>query len=126
MDLKEKQIIYIDGKPHIKCGVVMLSSDKKSDLRVVRGYDGNPLCYDLLMDSVQLHNNRNSTISYQHLYFTSDEEIKESDWSYNDILKEIVQNNCSSNRLVSINANGHNHKIIATTDISLTIKRELS
>ena len=28
MDLKEKQIIYIDNKPHIKCGVVMLQTNK--------------------------------------------------------------------------------------------------
>lgn len=69
----------MEGKPHIKCSVVILSSDKKSDLRIVRGYDGNPLCYDLVMDSVQLHNNRNSTISYHHIYFTSDEKIKEGD-----------------------------------------------
>ena len=114
MNLKEKQIIYMDNKLHIKCGVVMLSSDKKSDLRVVRGYDGNPLCYDLLMDSVQLHNNRNSTISYQHLYITSNEEIKESDHYLKPNDNSVWIRSKNSN-IITIGSK----KIIATTDESL-------
>lgn len=35
MDLKEKQIIYVDNKPHIKCGVVMLYTiDKLAPLNI--------------------------------------------------------------------------------------------
>ena len=93
MNLKEKQIIYVDNKPHIKCNVVMLSTNNKSDLRLIRGYDGNVLGYNPLMSSAQLHNNKDSTISYHHLYITSDEEIKESDWFLADIRNHISENN---------------------------------
>lgn len=39
MDLKEKQIIYVDNKPHIKCDVVMLPiTDKSAPLSINQGY----------------------------------------------------------------------------------------
>lgn len=115
MDLKEKQIIYMGNKPHIKCDVVMLPTKNESSLWINCENKLKIHIKDRICPGKQ---------EFQHLYFTSNEKIKKDDWSYNDILKEIVQNNCSSNRLVSINANGHNHKIIATTDTSLTIKGE--
>ena len=92
--MNKQQIIYMDNKPHIKCNVVILESEQDSKLQLQMN---NRLHYE--------NGNSIALKSYQHLYITSDEEIKEGDWSYNDILKEIVQNNCSSNRLVSINAN---------------------
>ena len=65
-----------------KCQVVMLPTNKKSDLRIVRGYDGNALCYDPLMTPTQIYNNKNHTLSYHHLYIISDEEMKEGDYVY--------------------------------------------
>lgn len=99
--------------------VVMLPTKGKSKLRLMRGYDGNALGYDLLMTPAQLHNNKNSTISYFHLFITSDEEIKEGDWFINEHgqfsicskhLENWLKNNQSSLK-----------KIIATTDTSLNL-----
>jgi hypothetical protein len=50
-----------------------------------------------------------------HLYVLSNEEIKEGDWVYNEISKEIYQ---FKQNLVS-----YEKKIVATTDISLTVKQ---
>ena len=43
MNLKEKQIIYVDNKPHIKCNVVMLPT-RNEDRRYSHIYKfiGNP------------------------------------------------------------------------------------
>ena len=60
----------------------MLPTNKKSDLRIVRGYDGNALCYDPLMNPTQIYNNKNHTLSYYHLYIISDEEMKKGDYVY--------------------------------------------
>lgn len=65
-----------------KYQVVMLPTNKKSDLRIVRGYDGNALCYDPLMTPTRIYNNKNHTLSYHHLYIISDEEMKEGDYVY--------------------------------------------
>ena len=105
----------MDDKLYIKGNVIMLPTENESSLWINCENKLKIHIKDRMCPGKQ---------EFQHLYITLDEEIKEGDWSYNDILKEIVQNNCSSNRLVSINANEHNHKIIATTDTSLTIKGE--
>ena len=117
--MNKQQIIYVDNKPHIKCNVVMLPSkeDTRNSSQLYQHSENKRLVAGFM-------NSRSTKDIPVDIYITSNEKIKKDDWSYNDILKEIVQNNCSSNRLVSINANEHNHKIIATTDISLTIKGE--
>ena len=46
---------------------------------------------------------------YQHLYFLSDDEIKEGDWCYDEYNKVVFQNNSSGTP-------GASKKIIATTD----------
>ena len=81
--MNKQQITYMDNKPHIKAKVVMLESKQDSKLQ-------------LQMNNRLHHENGNSIAlkSYQHLYITSDEEIKEGDWSYNDILKEIFSRFC--------------------------------
>ena len=114
MDLKEKQIIYIDGKPYIKCNMVMLSTNNKSDLRFIRGYDRNVLGYNPLMGSIQLHNNKDSTISYQHIYIISDGEIKKDELYCSPM--GIVSRYNGIEKLPS-----NWRKIIATTDESLSL-----
>jgi hypothetical protein len=70
-------------------------------------------------------NTRNLEISedetYQHLYITSDEEIKEGDWYYNNVRNEILQ--CVNKlELESLKAfPNYAKKIIATTDKSLLL-----
>lgn len=58
-------------------------------------------------------------ISYQHLYFLSDEEIKEGDWYYTPIKRSIEQ--CVKKILVikDVKNDIQQLKIIATTDNSL-------
>lgn len=67
--MNKEQIIYIDDKPHIECGLVMLESKQSSNIQ-------------LLMNG-KLHYENNKSVSlraYQHHYITSDEEIKKGDW----------------------------------------------
>ena len=106
MDLKEKQIIYVDNKPHIKCGVVMLETK-----------DTTPLFLNThqtkVGDMVLKHG------KFHHLYFTSDEEIKEGDWCYNSISNGLEKWSYKG----WIEAPDFEYlgykKIIATTDTSL-------
>lgn len=105
MDLKEKQIIYVDNKPHIKCGVVILpTTDKSASLSINQGY--------LVRE---FYNSVSKAL--QHLYITSDEEIKKGDWCY----KEDVKNKIF--KWVNTENDWYNDskKIIATTDKSLSI-----
>jgi len=60
----------------------------------------------------------NNYISCQHLYITSDDEIKESDWVYNKVQKTVFKADASFMKLIG-NSLSTNHKIIATTDKSL-------
>lgn len=68
----------------------------------------------------------NSSIP-QHLYIISDDKIKDGDWYYNNLYKEIYKCNNkekyrTENYLSNPIAEKHrNKKIIATTDTSLTI-----
>ena len=68
MDLKEKQIIYIDGKPHIKCDVVMLPTKNESSLWINCENKLKIHIKDRMCPGKQ---------EFQYLYFTSNEEIKE-------------------------------------------------
>ena len=101
MDLKEKQIIYVDNKPHIKCGVVMLETK-----------DTTPLFLNThqtkVGDMVLQHG------KFHHLYITSGEEIKEVDW-YINANNTIVQYKQSFRDKEILK------KIIASTDTSLRL-----
>mgnify|MGYP003508399504 CR=1 FL=1 len=98
-----------------KIPVVMLPTEKASSL--VLGLTGR-----LKFDNKQL--STHPKIINQHLYFLSDEEIKEGDWVYNHILNDVVQIKTSHiqnpiNFFTEINKLKHAKKIIATTDESL-------
>lgn len=54
---------------------------------------------------------------YQHLYFLSDDGIKEGDWCYDEYNKVVFQNNSSGTP-------GASKKIIATTDKSLVVSKD--
>ena len=83
MDLKE-QIIYVDSKPHIKCGVVMLPTKNESSLWINCENKLKIHIKDRMCPGKQ---------EFQYLYFTSNEEIKESDWFLADIRNHISENN---------------------------------
>lgn len=99
-----------------KIPVVMLPTEKASSLFL--GLTGR-----LKFDNKQL--STHPKIINQHLYFLSDEEIKEGDWVYNHILNDVVQIKTDHlqhpiNFFTEINKLKHAKKIIATTDESLT------
>ena len=85
--------------------VVMLATEDKTNLLQVDGHKN--LVYD---DYFAI----NSLGTYQHLYFTSDEEIKEGDWCYDSL------RGCIWQKSDKITCNGEIYKkIIATTDPKL-------
>ena len=64
-------------------------------------------------------------LSYQHLYFTSDEEIKEGDWFINTNFQKIYQANSeNSKNIIEFGPHPEIRKIIATTDPKLTVHFE--
>ncbi len=104
-----------------KCQVILLPTNKKAPLANNHGKlvlaNGSK---DKLFDtSKYIEGDRN--LKPQHLYILSDEEIKEGDWVYNTVLKDISYiANSSINLLSEINRLKQAKKIIATTDSSLT------
>lgn len=118
MDLKEKQIIYVDNKPHIKCGVIMLSTDKKAS------FNNYQLCIDTeghyRNKLVCIHQPNLKRVNPQHIYITSDEEIKKDDWYLDTQTKEIKQY-IDTSRTNSENILWNScKKIIATTNSKLS------
>jgi hypothetical protein len=84
--------------------VVMLPTENKSQIQ--KSNTTHRLFYD-----IDVTNDK----TYQHLYLISDEEIKEGDWYYDVIEKEIFQRTLPEDDQYT-----HDKKIIATTDKSLT------
>ena len=59
----------------------------------------------------------------QHLYFTTDEEIKEGDWFINTNFQKIYQANSeNSKNIIEFGPHPEIRKIIASTDPKLTVK----
>lgn len=105
MNLKEKQIIYVDNKPHIKCGVIILPTNKEAKIGDLSIIDG--ILKQTFSNCIEQ--------KLQHLYITSNEKIKEGDWCY----KEDVKNKIF--KWVNTENDWYNDskKIIATTNTSL-------
>lgn len=100
----------------VKCKVVMLSTENISRLLVSRQKD-NTLSY-LSLDKVQkIQSYFKDPINYQHLYITSDEEIK-------DVIYTRFKTNISKYKGEYFYHNGEEiiGKIISTTDPELNIK----
>ena len=100
----------INGKFYQECEVVMLATDKTSNL---------------ILEEQRLVYCKESRLAIingaynQHLYFLNNEEIKEGDWCINNNHDTIYQPNCKGD------LSGWK-KIVATTDTSLKISRENS
>jgi len=111
----------------INSKIVMLHTDKRdNDLVLYVNKDLKPLELSLNNDKLQYHIN-------QHLYFTSDEEIKKGDWFIfrddNTYLKQC--NGFTDNTHIKVNSDNefgygdwnkvYCHKIIRSTDKSLSL-----
>ena len=105
MDLKEKQIIYIDNKPHIKCNVVMLPTKNESSLWINCENKLKIHIKDRMCPGKQ---------EFQHLYITFDEKLNKDEWYCSPM--GIVSR---YNGIEKLSSNWR--KIIATTDESLSL-----
>ena len=98
--------------------VVMLSTNEKAIYPSVDTYLERLSLSEFRNGSKRLSFNRYSDgrdfINPQHLYITSDEEIKEGDWRV-----VFLEHNCITP--IGVNQEGVGKKIIATTDRSLSI-----
>ena len=96
-----------------KCQVVILPSNKKAS-------------NILLKDNKELYFQYKEPLTNykcQHLYITSDDEIKENDWCYDKILNIVFQTDKHTD-FKYINQTDNVLKIIATTDSSLTMLKK--
>jgi len=93
-----------------KCKVVMLPTDGKAILGLGLSKQGVLVQYD---HTVNIENDQ--YFQKQHLYILSDDEIKESDWYYdeeNNIIDQLHKNELPMS---------YDEKIIASTDYSLIL-----
>jgi hypothetical protein len=102
------KIIQIYDKHYQECDVVMLPTNKESNLFI--GDLSSQLHYNYSIEKGKSIN--------QHLYILSNEEIKEDDWYINNgvLFKADTKFDEGNNP----NINNNNKKVIATTDSSLT------
>ena len=109
--MESNKLKEINGKYYQECEVVMLATNTKSTFKgqVVIGA-GNHLFNALETNDI-------GSLVAQHLYITSNEEIKEGDWCYNSKRKSIEL----GKYMIGTNEFIFCKKIIATTDTSLTI-----
>ena len=111
--MESNKLKEINGKYYQECEVVMLATDK---------IEGKMYSSMIAKEKGKLFNYSNPNYSYdkaifQHLYFLSNEEIKEGDWCYNSKRKSIEL----GKYMIGTNEFIFCKKIIATTDTSLTI-----
>lgn len=128
MEVKREQIIYVDGKPHIKAKVIMLSSNsnaKLGDLRLnnIKGdiYPLGCLTYCAGEATCKMVDS-SSDWNIQHLYIISDLEIKDDNWCINTANLEFDNELTLFQVLNGVeiaNKCCYIKKIITSTDISL-------
>ena len=96
-----------------KAGIIMFNSE----LYLNNGYIEDDDQYLLGDTTSNSHQEPKSAFEFQHLYFTTDEEIKDGDWFYNTFgdNQPLIQQR-KGNWKTCYN----HHKIIATTDPKLT------
>jgi len=95
------QLKEINSKYYKNCKVVMLPTNEKAQSIIYFDCDSKL--------SIGFNIFRTLPDISQHLYITSDEEIKENDWSYDRMMQSIGQHN-----------NVYSSKIIATTDFKIS------
>ena len=96
-----------------KAKVVMLPTNKPSKLGDLATYQGKSLA-KVIKEGVNL---KNTTVQFWNLYIISDDEIKEGDWYYDNVVLQIRQ----WKSFMIYNKLQHK-KIIATTNTSLKIE----
>lgn len=120
------KLIEKEGKFYKECGVVMLNSDKESVLYLREVWSGPMLCRSSISYKQESFPNQQN----QHLYITSDDEIKEGDkvliFNNEGNIKIFSPKICStvakSMNLSNKDSDPTQHKykkIIATTDKSI-------
>lgn len=132
---------------YVKSNVVMLSTEKAKVGQIILTNSKNETIYGLALGSPKLHGNRLFNVGKyddfyipQHLYFTTDDEIKGGDWviwnkcedKENSVFKSEYKENsvfkCENKPLCSnfLNSPENKHKfskIVASTDESLGLAR---
>ena len=120
MEVKREQIVYVDGKPHIKAKVVMLSTRESAKVGdIVKPRYGEDFHILTKNDSKEY----TKTVITQHLYIISDEEIKPGDWIYRYEDNKVFQSQSYFKKDSPIK-DGLIIKVIATTDTSLVLLNE--
>lgn len=119
MEVKREQIVYVDGKSHIKCGMVMLHANQESELCLSfkENSFGNLTDEKLVKIDSACYNLSN--IKSQHLYITSNQEIKKDDWYIFDVGYASGVKQADLDDIENIHLEIDPKKIIATTDTSL-------
>jgi hypothetical protein len=106
------RLIEKERKHYIKCKVVMLASNGESQLYKTM--------YKLCRSSISYKQELSPNQQNQHLYITSDNEIKEGDWYLTDNNKVLQATNTILGLVYAEGDHGrqirHCQKIIATTD----------
>ncbi len=124
--MSEKKIIVIEGKTYFYSNVVMLPSNEKAKIGSILPYskvgDVKEVDHLLIADAQLLEQWNLGKIHgiVYHLYFLSDEEIKEGDWV--EFERKIFK---ATPELVRNKTKGDGwNKIIATKDNSLRVRIE--
>lgn len=133
MNLKEKTVV-INDKTHRYSKIVMLPVNVSKRYNCTQGLivkcikEWTPIGESKReINKLSISKNwSQGVLEYyepQHLYFLSNEEIKEGDYFYNDLFNmvdQLIKGGLVTDDLIqTLNENKHNRKIIATTDISL-------
>jgi hypothetical protein len=100
-----------------KCQVVMLPTNEKAEDCLATYYNSKMSIVKGLLTKSYL---ASAGIKCFHLYFLSDEEIKEGDWMYKDLDKKPIQWDGDMSTTKNPERYGYK-KIIATTDSSLKL-----
>jgi len=99
----------IDDKYYQYCNVVMLPTNEKSNL-LLNSFNGR-----LATENNNPLHEKSKQWEYQHIYITSNEEIKTGDW--------YITNTEIHQKMGGITGTCHSKKIIATTNLLLKIHK---
>lgn len=119
LKIKSMKTIEINNKHYIDAKVVMLATDNK--INALKGYSDKSILFNYKEEYKTLQAEGEYT-SYFHLYFTSNEEIKEGDWYIWLDNNQICQGEEHIDIVNKHINNGDCRKIIATTDSSLKLE----
>lgn len=115
-----KEIILLGGKAYKKCKVIMLPT-KEQNIKGKHLTKCHLVGEQLRIGEMNNDFHNADWAKQQHLYITSNEEIKEGNWYYDKIRNSIHQ--MTIGILNVIKSQDNYSKIIATTDSSLKFRR---